>query len=260
MSEASPRLLLLQLLTHPRLVRDGEAVHVGSRKALTLLALLALEGGATRSRLTALLWPEADLASGRRNLRRELFRLRELGLPLREAADGELALDPVVAVDALQLLNDDRLPDYTGLALDGLDGVGSGELDAWLQRWRDRLALQHSQALDRQAQAHENRGDLAAALALRSRAWAADLLQEPAALHVMRLKAALGDLSGALQAYQRLAEALRDELDVAPSKPAQALLQSLREVAGAGASLPIALAGVEAVKAFPRYRSSEKGP
>ncbi|MEP7301106.1 MAG: AAA family ATPase [Caldimonas sp.] len=228
MSEASPRLLQLHLLDQPRLLRDGQAVHVGSRKALAILALLALDGGTTRARLTALLWADADAAAGRRNLRRELFRLRELGLPLREAADGALALDSVVDVDAHRLLDDDSVAVGTGLVLDGLDGIGSAELDEWLQRWRSELAGRLGQALDRQAGRHEGRGELAAALALRVRAWTADPLNEPAALHVMRLKAALGDRAGALQAYQRLVEALRDELDITPSAPAQALARSLR--------------------------------
>jgi DNA-binding SARP family transcriptional activator len=225
-------LLSLHVLASPQLLRDGLPVHVGSRKALAILAWLALEGGSARARLTSLLWPEADAAAGRRNLRRELFRLRELGAPLREAADGTLALDAGLEVDALRLLEDDRLPDGGGLAFDGLDGVGSGELDAWLQRWRDRLAAHQAQALDRQATTCESRGDLATALALRQRGWAADALQEAAALHVMRLKAALGDRAGALQAYQRLQEALRDELDIAPSPPVQAFARTLRDGAG----------------------------
>ena len=233
-----PYPLQLHLLASPRLLRGGEPVHVGSRKALAILAWLALESGGTRARLTGLLWPEADAAAGRRNLRRELFRLRELGLPLREAADGALALDVAgVEVDALALLADDRLPESSGLAFDGLDGVGSGELDAWLQRWRDKLAARQAQALEHQAAALEARGELAAALDLRQRSWAADPLLEAAAFHVMRLKAALGDRAGALQAYQRLFDALRDELDIAPSAAVLTFVQSLRDK-GSGTDAP----------------------
>ena len=235
MTEATVPPILLQLLAAPRLRVADRPVHVGSRKALAILAVLALDGSATRTRLTGLLWPEADAASGRRNLRRELFRLRELGLPLEEAADATLSLGAGIEVDGLQLLNDDRLPETAGLAFDGLDGVGSAELDAWLQRWRARLAERHGQALDQHASECEAGGDLAAALTLRSRDWAADPLQEAAALHVMRLKAALGDRAGALQAYQRLSQVLRDELDIEPSQPVQVLMQSLREGAGSAA-------------------------
>lgn len=227
-----PQRLQLQLLAPPRLLRDGEPVHVGSRKAMAILAVLALDRGGTRTRLATLLWPEADAAVGRRNLRRELFRLREIGVPLRESADGELAIDPVVEIDALRLLGQADLPESTGLAFDGLDGVGSIELDAWLQQWREQLAERHAQALDREAEALEARGDRVGALALRQRACAADSLSEGAALHVMRLKAALGDRAGALQAYQRLADALHEELDIAPSTTAAALAHSLRDAGG----------------------------
>lgn len=230
--------LRLQLLSAPRLLAgvDGTALHLGSRKALLLLAWLALEGGATRERLATLLWPEADAAGGRRNLRREIFRLRELALPLCEAADGTLSLDAAqISVDALQLLHEQRLPETSGPALEGLDGVGSPELDLWLQRWRLELAQRHGLLLARQADQHEAAGALAEALALHRQRLAADPCHEAAALAVMRLQATLGDRAGALLTHQRLAEALRDELDLAPGAAVQALVHSLRQAADAEA-------------------------
>ena len=100
MHSASP--IRLQLLGAPRLLRDEQVLHVGSRKALAMLAVIALEAGVSRVRLAGWLWPEVDAAGARRNLRRELFRLRKLGVVIAEAADGALAVDPAVAVDALQ--------------------------------------------------------------------------------------------------------------------------------------------------------------
>lgn len=58
---------------------------------------------------------------------------------LAEAADGGLALDPALGVDALQLLREEGPPVSDGLAFEGLDGVGSPELDVWLLRWRGQL-------------------------------------------------------------------------------------------------------------------------
>lgn len=240
--------LLLQLFAAPRLLSGTgpgtgariTAVHLGSRKAMAMLAWLALEGSATRERLATLLWPEADSASSRRNLRRELFRLRELGVPLREAADGTLSLDPEqLAVDALQLLQQQRLPEQAGPALEGLDGLGGPELDDWLQRWRAELAHHHGLQLARQATLREQAGDLAAALALQRQRSAADACNEDAALQVMRLQVALGDRSGALQTQQRLADALRDELDLAPGPAVQDLARSLRQHALPGPATPL---------------------
>ncbi|MDO9459627.1 MAG: AfsR family transcriptional regulator, partial [Alphaproteobacteria bacterium] len=75
----APR-LQLRLLGAPQLLRDGAPVALSVRKAWALLAYLAVEGSATRSRLAGLLWSDNDEASARRNLRRELHRLREAGL------------------------------------------------------------------------------------------------------------------------------------------------------------------------------------
>ena len=234
--------MLLQLLGTPRLLQGGQAVRVGSRKALAMLAVIALDGGVTRERLSGLLWPEFDLASARRNLRRELFRLRELGVALAEAADGTLAIDPALVVDALQLLRDDGLPTVGGPAFEGLDGVGSPELDLWLLRWREQLARRRLHLLTRAASDSEQRGDLAAALALHGQRWAADRCDESAALQVIRLRAALGDPVGALHDYQRYVDALRHELDLAPSESASTLALQLRGQRG-----PVAAAEAPAV-------------
>lgn len=227
----------LHLLAAPRLLVGGQAVHVGSRKAFAILALLALDGHATRDRLSLLLWPDADAAAGRRNLRRELFRLRQLGVPLEDAADAALALAPALTVDALQLLREGRLPDDAdstkGIVLEGLDGVGSIDFDGWLQRWRAQIAHLQGQLLDREAQACEQRGDLLAALALQRQRWAAETCNEAAALQVMRLLVTLGDRAGAALAFQCLSDALHDELGMQPSQPVQDLARELRGPVGA---------------------------
>ncbi|MEO5843791.1 MAG: AAA family ATPase, partial [Caldimonas sp.] len=230
------------------LLQGDQAVRVGSRKALALLAVTALDAGVTRERLASLLWPEVEPAGARRNLRRELFRLRELGVPLVEAADGAISLHPALAVDALRLLRDQALSDIGLPAFEGLDGVGSPELDVWLQRWRGQLANRRLELLAREAGASEQRGDLAAALALHAQRLAAEPCDESAALQVMRLRAGLGDPVGALHDYQRYADALRDELDVAPSEAARLLALDLRGRLGPAVetTAPVASAAVAA--------------
>ncbi len=228
-SAAGLQALQLQLLGPARLLLSDKVIHVGSRKALALLALLALDNGATRERLTELLWPEAPVAAGRRNLRREVFRLRQLGVPIEEVADCALALGGALAVDALQLLRQALPSDDTGMAMEGLDGVGSAEFDAWLQHWRERLSQRQAVLLASAAERAENQGDLALALTLSTRLWAADVCNEPSALQVMRLHAALGQRSAALQAYRRLADALRHELEIEPSAAAQDLAKDFAQ-------------------------------
>ena len=233
----------LVLFGRPHLQRDGRALHVGTRKAMALLALLALDGALTRERLAALLWPDVDLAAARRNLRREVFRLRELGCPLAETDRGALALAPNLPIDvqrfrdALAAADDAAaLQAAGGSVFDGLDGVAGPEVDAWLARWRTQLLQQRDGARQRHAQTLEQRGELAAALALHMQVLADEPCAEGAARQAMRLHATLGDRSAALALFGRLVGALRDELDLAPDAESSALAASLRQ----GQTLPAA--------------------
>src|SRR6516164_11868371 len=65
--------LRLALLGPPVVLRDGTPVTFDTRKAIALLALLAVTGREhSRDQLADLLWPEADSTKGRASLRRTL--------------------------------------------------------------------------------------------------------------------------------------------------------------------------------------------
>ena len=69
--------LAIRLLGPPRVERDGEAVAFDTRKAMALLAHLALaERPRSREALCSLLWPAHDLDRARGALRRTLSTLR----------------------------------------------------------------------------------------------------------------------------------------------------------------------------------------
>lgn len=142
----------------PRLTRAGVSLRAGSRNALLLALWLLLEGPTRRDRLAALLWPAADAGARRRNLRRDVFRLRGLGLALDEDAAGALALrGPGIEWPAPAA----RPPAW----LDGLDAGLGGELDEWLLLQREQLQRRWLAHLADEARAREAAGDEAAALA-----------------------------------------------------------------------------------------------
>ncbi|MBE0696219.1 MAG: hypothetical protein IH586_04785 [Anaerolineaceae bacterium] len=98
--------LTLYLFGSPRLERSGQVVEMDTRKALALLAFLALTGQEQqRDLLTALLYPEAEPDNARAAFRRTLSTLHgglgEGVLSIRRDAVG-LAADPGLEVDVLR--------------------------------------------------------------------------------------------------------------------------------------------------------------
>ncbi|MBN1249935.1 MAG: hypothetical protein JXC32_19890, partial [Anaerolineae bacterium] len=81
----------LYLLGPPRLEADGISVHIGRRKAMALLAYLAVTGRIyTREALASLLWPEWDPSGALAELRRQLSLLRRCLGDAGLEADGEM--------------------------------------------------------------------------------------------------------------------------------------------------------------------------
>ncbi len=197
----------LQLIGPVAVHRHGEPLHLGSRKALALLALLALDGPRTRDTLAAWLWPQQDAAAARRNLRRELHRLRAFGLACDSGDAGALALPT-----GLQVLRSG-----VGLPLEGLDGAAAEALDEWLALRRAALATQQRQQLIEQAtpEAWQQALD-------------ADPCDEALLRRTMQALADAGEAARALQLFRRSEEALNAQLGVAPSAQTLALAEALR--------------------------------
>ncbi|MDF1522092.1 MAG: BTAD domain-containing putative transcriptional regulator [Trueperaceae bacterium] len=72
------------------------------------------------------------------------------------------------------------------------------------------------------AEAHAERGDADAARRIAEQRARADLLDEPAAIDLIRRCAALGDRAAARRAFDAHADALQDELGADPSPAARA--------------------------------------
>ena len=245
-SPAAAATVRLHLLGAPSVEIARQVLEPGSRKALALLAWLALEGRSTRSRLAVLFWPELNAASARRNLRRELHRLRSVGADAALQSNGDmLALDPAVhtdvqafarALDAGHLAAATRL--YRGPLLDGFDLAEGGEFERWLAAQREQLALQHRHALQAQAVALEAAEHWRDALVLALRLIELDALQEQHFRRAMRLHQRLGEREAALLLFERCRQRLGRELGLRPMPETAALADEIRR--GDGPAAPAA--------------------
>ncbi len=233
-------MLQLSLLGPPKVAVDGAPVSFDTRKAVALLAVLAVEARPQpRDRLAALLWPDADAARARSALRRTLSVTAAavgdalvvdrslLGIDaakcwcdvnaFRDLAAGSSVHDLRAAV---KLYRDDFLA--------GFVVRGAPAYDDWHGHHADALQRVLAEALARLVDAHIGSGDLDVALADAQRWLSLDPLHEPAHHALIRILAWQGQRSAAMRQYRACVRVLDSELGVAPLEETTQLYDTVR--------------------------------
>lgn len=258
-------MLQLRLLGPVQLSHGDTPVELGVKKSLALLVLLERRGRLSRTEVTAMLWPELDESSARRNLRRELARLRDAGARGAVQTEGDwlqpgadLRSDARAMQAALDQGNpDEALALWRGPLAQGLALGDAAAFDDWLAGERERVQALRRRALVASAGALEGAGQAEAALAHVLTLLQDDELQEQFHRDAIRLHAACGRREAALAQYQRCCELLKTELGLLPMQETRALAEALRDRAPAqllatpGAAAPNAGAGPAAIAALP---------
>ena len=247
--------LALFLLGPPHLERDGVTIDIARRKAMALLAYLAVTGeNHSRHTLANLLWPEYDERRARADLRRTLSVLNKtlgqdwlsikrdtVGLnrqsdfwldvghfhrllaeckshhhPIHELCDA--CLPPLT--EAVTLYRDDFLAGFTL--------PDSANFDDWQFFQTEQLHLELAQALERLVYCHTGRGEYEMALSYAQRWLGLDPLHETAHRRLMHLYLLTGQRTAALRQYQICQETLKTELGISPSPETTALYEQIR--------------------------------
>ena len=247
--------LALYLLGPPRLERDGQPIEITRRKAVALLAYLAVTGERhSRDSLAALLWPEYDHRRARADLRRTLS-------VLNRALDGEwlvtdqdmvglnrqadfwldmtyfqrrlaecqrhghaptevcaACLPPLT--DAVSIYRDDFLAGFTL--------PDSANFDEWQFFQTERLHNDLGQALEHLVYCHTSLGEIDTALTYAQRWVEFDPLHEPAHRQLMRLYAQMNQRAAALRQYQLCLQTLKEEMNLEPAAETTALYEQIR--------------------------------
>ena len=247
--------LRLFFLGPPRLERDGQAIEPDTRKAVALLAYLAVSGNyQTRDGLAALLWPEMDDEHARAALRRTLSSLRGVigDAPLFVTRDG-LAINPdgdlwcdVVAFEAAIATAAHHAhspatpkPDlaavesavalYRDTFLSGFSLRDSAPFDDWQLAVAEQLRRSLTTALTWLVAAYSAEGAYAQAIG-HARHWlAVDPLREEAHRWLMQLYAWSGARDLALRQYREAVRILDEELGVGPLPETTTLYEAIQE-------------------------------
>jgi DNA-binding SARP family transcriptional activator/predicted ATPase/class 3 adenylate cyclase len=248
--------LSLYLLGPPRIEREGTPIQVDTRKAIALLAYLAITGEPhRRDALVNLLWPEADQQRGRAALRRTLSVLRKAlahsvldvdresiglisGKELWLDVDAFRALlsgcaqhghaESEVCPSCIPLLTD-AIGLYRADFMSGFTLRDSVNFDDWQFFQTDDLRQVLMYALRKLVAAHAAQGALDTALRYARRWLAIDRLSEEAHVRLMELYAWQGQRSAALQQYEACRRTLDSQLGVQPEPSTTTLYHAILE-------------------------------
>ncbi len=254
--------LVIRLLGPVVVLIDGTPLAVDTRKAIALLAFLAVtDRPASRESLAALLWPDSDEAAARGALRRTLSVLRSalggFGLEV-DRSSVALAGGPVVDVQRFRAALararahrhavDEPCPDCLA-ALDEALGLDRGDFMAGFSL-RDSEAFEEWQLVESEAHRRELTGalerlargraagaDWSGALAAGRRWLELDELHEPAHRLLMTMLARVGEPAAAVRQFRDCVRILDAELGVAPLQETIELYEEIR-AGRIGAGLP----------------------
>ncbi|MBE7549953.1 MAG: tetratricopeptide repeat protein [Anaerolineales bacterium] len=247
--------LRVYLFGAPRLEREDEAIKISLRKALALLAYLAMtQQSHSRDALATLFWPDDRQRKARANLRRALSRINTA------LGEGQLAIDRENAglnpkadlwldVDQFQRrlaqcqahghasieVCPHCLPDltaaaelYTGDFLAGFSLPDCPGFDEWQFFQSEGLRQALASVLERLGRGHSDRGDHDLAISYARRWLALDPLHEPAHRRLMELYAQTGQQAAALRQYEECVRVLDKEIGIPPSAETTALFELVK--------------------------------
>lgn len=232
--------LEISLLGAVQITVDGAPIEVDTRKAVALLAWLALSPGRhSRDVLAALLWPETDQA--RAALRRTLSTLHNaLGQRWLAIERESVALIPEGAwIDVMEFRKragagdsgtlERALELWRGDFMAGFSLRDSPEFDDWVVQQAENLRRDQAGVLERLVQQLCGQRQLEPAARYARRWLALDPLHEDAQRQLMRIYAWMGDRSAALHQYRECVRVLDAELGVPPLAETTALYELLLE-------------------------------
>jgi predicted ATPase/DNA-binding SARP family transcriptional activator len=245
-----PQQLGLYFLGPPQLQLNQEPVTAARRKAVALLAYLAVHGGTqTRDSLSALFWPDYDQSRAFTNLRHTLWEVQQAigdgwiladrqsvtlnpyadisvdvhhfeSLLTKGRAQGDTAIRVSLLCDAAKL--------YRNHFLTGFSLKDASEFNEWAFARLEDLKHQLSWVLVTLSEDYCALGEAEQAIPYARRLIALDALNESSHRRLMQVYIQAGQYSAALKQYQACEQILRRELGIDPQPETRELYKKIR--------------------------------
>lgn len=238
LKEGPPR-IIVTLLGEFRLEVDGRGAELPSG-AQRLVALIALHGRLSRSRLAGMLWPDTEEHRALARLRTSIWRVNQTGSELVIASGGQIGLSPHAEVDvhelaerSLEVLRGEEFDLTPWTASYPMAELLPGWEDDWLTDLRQRHHQMRLHVLETVADrlSAARRFGLAVELALA--VLHADSLRESAHRALIRVHLAEGNVCEARRAYEDCVRVLGKELGIRPTRATSDLMAAFLPQAGA---------------------------
>jgi non-specific serine/threonine protein kinase len=248
--------LSLYLLGAPRIEVDGVPVEVSRRKAIALIAYLAVTGEShNRDSIASFLWPDYDQTRSRAALRWTLSALNKavgkgwlevdgerVGLKRNEALWADVEefhkhlseclrhghkAEEVCSGCIKPLTEAVRL--YRGDFMAGFSLQDSVSFDDWQFMETQRLRSEMALALERLVRCEGDQGELEAATGHARRWIEIDRASEKGHRQLMELYAKAGQRAAALRQYEECEKVLKKELGESPHEETRELYEAIKE-------------------------------
>ncbi|MBZ0321006.1 MAG: hypothetical protein K8L91_31615 [Anaerolineae bacterium] len=247
--------LRVYLLGTPRIEFQGIAVKIERRKALALIAYLALsEQMQSREVIASLLWPDQDEDHARSALRSALRALTKaveiewiqadrmtIGLKREVVWVDVIAFQTLLAANSGHPHGSDSICKdcvdfyqqaatlYSDDFLIGFNLPDDLEFENWQLAQREWLRREYADVQRRMAHYYADLDQYEQAIRHAIQWLAIDTLHEPAHRHLMRLYAANGQRSEALRQYRQCVEILDSELATPPESETTRLFEAIQQ-------------------------------
>jgi DNA-binding SARP family transcriptional activator len=240
--------LSIQLFGKFTIQADGERLGgFDSTKVQELLAYLLVyrDRPHTRESLAEMLWEASSTAQSKKYLRQALWQMQQM-LPAEQliliepdwigvSPEANYWMDLAEFESAFSLVHGvpgHQLGDKIVALLVQAVGFYRGDLlEGWYSDWclyeRERLQIMWLAALDKLMSYCEANEDFEAGLAFGTQVLRKDRARERTHRRLMRMAYLAGDRTGALRQYERCVQALKEELNVRPSRRTEELRQQV---------------------------------
>ncbi|MCP5098146.1 MAG: tetratricopeptide repeat protein [Chloroflexi bacterium] len=252
--------LSISLFGSPQIEHDGNSLKISRRKAVALLAYLAIsQQSHSRDALATMFWPEADQRRARAALRSALWALNKTALEEwlivepemvtlrfeRDSSERTLNIDvirfrelfsasqnhqhaaDVICADCVEQLTE-AVSLYNNEFMAGFTLPDAPEFDEWQFFQANSLRQNLVMVLENLIVYHREQDNFSDAIPYARRYVALDLLHEAAHQSLMQLYAQAGQQSAALRQYEVCRKTLESELGVEPSGETQLLYKGIR--------------------------------